>query len=177
MKVKFKRTVDSGDLEGARISLANEMMLDPRGESFNEMRIYAEKTFPNLYDAHDGAILDSNKDHWNEALLFSTKNALDDNFSKERLDFYFDLAKEVLKEKATALDKEISIPSYSKEMADSYDQAENHRQNMKPLYMGLTVGGLIIGGAGVIMGKSIITVVGLVGAAIGGSLIYKDKRK
>lgn len=106
MKAKFKRTVDSGDLEGTRISLANEMMLDPRGDSFIEMCNYAETSLPNLYDKHDGASFDKNQDNWDETLLFSTKNALDNNFSKERLEFYYNLAKVVLKEKADTLDSE-----------------------------------------------------------------------
>ena len=64
------------------------------------MRTYAEAILQNLYDRHNGELLDTNKDNWDEALLFSTKNALDDNFSKERLDYYFNLAKIVLKDKA-----------------------------------------------------------------------------
>lgn len=175
MKQKFKKTVDSRDLEGTRLSLANEMMLDPRGESFIEMRRYAESAFPQLYDVHNGEQLDKNQDNWNEALLFSTKNALDNNFSKERLDFYFNLAKIVLKEKAEKLNQE-QDEQVSNEESESYRSTSKGDSKANPLYVGAAIGGLIIGGAGLLMGKTVIATIGLVGAAIGGGLLYNESK-
>ena len=97
MKSKFKKVVDAGDLVSTRLFLANEMLLDPRGKSFMEMRSYAETVFSNLYDVHDGGSFEENMAAWSEDLLFKVKNDLDFNFSRERLDFYCNLAKEVLK--------------------------------------------------------------------------------
>ena len=175
MKEKFKRIVDSRDLEGTRISLANEMMLDPRGESFCEMRKYAEAAFPQLYDIHDGTTFDNNQDNWDETLLFSIKNALDNNFSKERLDFYYNLAKIVLKEKAEKLNEEQKERA---EEEDDFNNKSSSRQEIKgnPIYVGATIGGLIIGGAGLIMGKTILATIGFVAAAIGGGLLYNDSK-
>lgn len=82
MKPKFKKVVDAGDLVGTRLFLANEMLLDPRGKSFNEMRSYAETAFSNLYDVHDGGSFEQNKAAWNEDLLYNVKNNLDSNFSR-----------------------------------------------------------------------------------------------
>ena len=106
MKPKFKKVVDAGDLITTRLFLANEMMLDPRGNSFMEMRSYAESSFSNLYDAHDGGAFNMDSATWSEDLLFTVKNELDSNFSSERLDYYYELAKNVLKEKAANLNAE-----------------------------------------------------------------------
>ncbi len=173
MKEKFKKTVDTKDLEGTRISLANEMMLDPRGESFCEMRKYAEAALPQLYDVHDGELFEKNQDNWDETLLFSIKNTLDDNFSKERLDFYYDIAKTVLKDKAERLNTEKKMKS--EEEQDFTLKASSKSKN-NPLYIGVTLCGLTIGGAGLIVGKTILTVIGLAGAAIGGGLLYNDNK-
>ena len=175
MKAKFIKTVEAKDLEGTRISLANEMMLDPRGESFREMRQYAEASFPQLYDVHDGEIFDKNQDKWDERLLFSTKNALDDNFSNERLDFYYELAKVVLKDKAERLKVEQKEKS-GKEADFKTNSSNNTRPQTNPLYAGVVIGGIIIGGTGLIMGKTILATVGLVGAAIGGGLLYNERK-
>lgn len=175
MKEKFKKTVDSRDLEGTRLSLANEMMLDPRGESFIEMRRYAESSFPQLYEVHNGEQFEANQDKWDEALLFSTKNALDDNFSQERLNFYYDLAKTVLKEKAEKLRQEQKgITQYNDTINDRSTIQGSPKAN--PLYVGAAIGGLIIGGTGLLMGKTVIATIGLVGVAISGGLLYNENK-
>lgn len=175
MNIKFKKAVDSGDLEGVRISLASEMMLDPRGESFNEMRRYAEKAFANLYEEHDGTMFDQNRENWTEKLLFSTRNALDENFSKERLDYYAAGAKVVLKDKADKMgtsNSKISGHCESNRVATSGTSGSSFK--VDPLSVCVTVGGLLLGGTGLVLGKTILTVVGAVGATVGGCRIYKS---
>lgn len=174
MKPKFRKAVDNRDLEGVRISLASEMMLDPRGESFNEMRNYAENTLTNLYDKHDGAPLDMNKDNWTEELLQSIRNDLDDNFSNERLDYYVEVAKVVLKDKAKRLNY-----TESKAFSNSHSSANRNRQRLEinPLSMCLTIGGLIIGGTGLIIGRTIVSAIGVIGMVVGGCQIYNDNKR
>ena len=106
MKVKFIKAVESKDLVSVRLFIANEFMLDPRGKSFTEMKNFAEAKFDNLYDPDNAKSYSSVKTDWNEELLFSIKNDLDDNFSKEKLAVYESVAKYVLKDKAEELDKE-----------------------------------------------------------------------
>lgn len=178
MKPAFKRTIDSGNLEGARTSLANEMMLDPRGHTFKEMLAYAEAAFPNLYEKHNGAALDRNQANWNESMLFATRNALDDNFSKERLSYYYDMAKVVLKEKAATLERESRSTASRGSSARTTTHNERQSNNkINPLHLGLAAGGLVVGGIGLLAGKAAIAIIGLAGAAIGGALIYNDKKK
>ena len=106
MKAKFIKAVEGGDLVSVRLFIANELMLDPRGKSFSEMKNYAETKFSNLYDIDDAKSYSSVKTEWNEDLLFTIKNDLDSNFSKEKLAIYEDVAKFVLRDKAEQLNKE-----------------------------------------------------------------------
>lgn len=107
MKAKFIKAVESGDLVSVRLFIANELMLDPRGKSFSEMRNFAESKFTNLYDADDAKSYPSVKTEWNEELLFSIKNDLDDNFSKEKLAIYENVAKYVLRIRQSNLIKKM----------------------------------------------------------------------
>ena len=65
MKPKFKKIVDAGDVISTRLFLSNEMMLDPRGNSFKEMLSYAETTLKDLYENHNNSVFDMNKQNWN----------------------------------------------------------------------------------------------------------------
>lgn len=173
MKPKFKKMVDNGDLEGVRISLGSEMMLDPRGDSFKEMLAYAEKAFPDLYESHNGEALDLDCDKWTEDHLFKTRNALDENFSKERLDYYFKVAKVVLKDKAETLDRETRLASRT----TTNGTTKTSKPTVTTPSVCLTAGGVIIGGLGLILSKPIITTVGMVGAIVGVYKMYNDNRK
>lgn len=51
MKQKFITAVNAGDVVSVRLMLSNELMLDPRGKSFDEMLFFAEKQLLNLYEA------------------------------------------------------------------------------------------------------------------------------
>ena len=99
MKAKFIKAVENGDLVSVRLFISNELMLDPRGKSFSEMKKFAESKFSNLYDVDDAKSYTSTETEWNEILLFSIKNDLDNNFSKEKLTIYENVAKHVLKDK------------------------------------------------------------------------------
>ena len=105
MKAKFIKAVDNGDLVSVRLFLANELMLDPRGATFAEMKAYAESRFPNLYDTQIEAIKPKPEAEWNEEYLYELKNELDSRFTREMLSLYERVAKTVLKEKADGLNR------------------------------------------------------------------------
>ena len=107
MKAKFIKAVDSGDITNVRLFLINELMLDPRGKSFTEMKSYAESKLNNLYDDDNGKTYDKEESEWDDTFLFEVKNDMIDNFSKERLAFYEMVAKLVLKDKAEHLEQEM----------------------------------------------------------------------
>ena len=106
MESTFVSDVNTENIIGVRISLSNELLLDPRGRSFKEMLAYAESKLTNLYDEHDGISYSEDTQEWNKSFLFSLKNDLKYNFSRERLMFYEKIAKYVLQEKAKQLDSE-----------------------------------------------------------------------
>jgi hypothetical protein len=111
MKPKFMEAISNGDLITIRLYLANELLLDPRGKSFNKMRTYAEMNIMDLYEIHNETDFSEISSIWNEELLFNLRNDLDYNFSKERLDFFEKVAKIVLREKAQLMDKEKRVLS------------------------------------------------------------------
>ena len=57
MKAKFIRAVENNDLSMVRAFISNEMLLDPRGKSFDEMLSFAESRFSNLYEIDNGVKL------------------------------------------------------------------------------------------------------------------------
>ena len=120
MKPKFLEAISDGDVLTIRLYLANEMMLDPRGKSFDKMRTYAEINVDSLYQTHDGTDFTEHSSLWDEELLFNLRNELDSNFSKERLDFFANVAQVVLKDKAECINAEKkAISEVSNSIKDS----------------------------------------------------------
>lgn len=178
MKVKFIKAVESGDLVSVRLFIANELMLDPRGKSFMEMKNFAEAKFDNLYDPDNAKSYSSVKTDWNEELLFSIKNDLDDNFSKEKLAVYESVAKYVLKDKAEELDKEeASRSARTTTTSNSENTGRTQRRNNKKLYTYITVGGAAIAVTGLCLSRVALASLGLAGVVIGGILLYNDAKK
>ena len=178
MKVKFIKAVESGDLVSVRLFIANELMLDPRGKSFTEMKNFAEAKFDNLYDPDNAKSYSSVKTDWNEELLFSIKNDLDDNFSKEKLAVYESVAKYVLKDKAEELDKEeASRSARTTKTSNSENTGRTQRRGNKKLYTCITVGGAAIAVTGLCLSRVALASLGLAGVVIGGILLYNDAKK
>lgn len=178
MKVKFIKAVESRDLVSVRLFIANELMLDPRGKSFTEMKNFAEAKFDNLYDPDNAKSYSSVKTDWNEELLFSIKNDLDDNFSKEKLAVYESVAKYVLKDKAEELDKEeASRSARTTTTSNSENTGRTQRRNNKKLYTCITVGGAAIAVTGLCLSRVALASLGLAGVVIGGILLYNDAKK
>ena len=174
MKAKFIKAVESGDLVSIRLFISNELMLDPRGKSFSEMNSFAESKISNLYDVDDAKSYSSTQVEWNEKFLFSIKNDLDNNFSKEKLAIYENVAKYVLKEKADQLNKEETSCSQRK-YSKNVDRKQ--KKNNKKLYMGITVGGAAVAVTGLCLSRVVLASFGFAGVIIGGILLYNDTRK
>ena len=171
MKAKFIKAVEGGDLVSVRLFIANELMLDPRGKSFSEMKNYAETKFTNLYDIDDAKSYSSVRTEWNENLLFTIKNDLDSNFSKEKLAIYEDVAKFVLKDKAEQLNKEEASRS------SSVNAGRVQKNNRKKRYIGITVGGAAVAVTGLCLSRITLASLGFAGVVIGGILLYNDAKK
>ena len=123
MKDKFKKAVENGDLSDVRLFLSNELMLDPRGASFHEMLAYAESQLNGLFVPDDGHRSEKDASLWDKDFLYQIKNELDDNFSREKLNYYEQVAKQVLKDKARQLHEE--------EVKQQQHQSENQKSEQR----------------------------------------------
>ncbi len=197
MTSKFKNKVAAGDIIAARIMIANELMLDPRGYSFHEMLDYAASRLPNLFEIYDGkGGYTTDEASWNEDYLSQVKSDLNYNFSKERLDYYEKVAKSVLKEKAEELERsepqvktttssqhgERTTRDYSSRPSYSYGtngepSESDETGSPNPVHVGITVGSAAIAVAGLCLSRMALASLGVVGVVIGGCLIYNDLKK
>lgn len=202
MTTKFKQKVDAGDIIATRIMIANELMLDPRGDSFHEMLDYASSKLPNLYEAYDGKTIGyADESAWDEDYLSRVKSELNYNFSKERLEYYEKVAKVVLKTKAEELRQAApphrpstqSVPRTSPVPLCGHNQNEKSREKAQnestsspnPAYVGIAAGSAAITALGFCIAPaaakvvlaSVLASVGVAGVVVGGYLIYKDITK
>lgn len=179
MDEKFVNAVEDKNLVRVRLFISNELMLDPRGKSFAEMVCFAEENLASeLYQEDDGKTYKENEISWNEDFLFSLKNDLDLNFSKEKLTFYEKVAKFVLREKAYQLDKEEHQPYEGEHpRRNAKKSAFKSKDSKKKAYAGVTAGGVVLTVAGLCAQKAILASLGVAGFVIGGVLLYKESQK
>lgn len=115
--------------------LANELMLDPRGDSFKSMRNYAESKLDNLYEKQNDEIFEKDQSEWNQEFLFNIRNDLDTNFSREMLEYFKRVCKVVLKDKAFALDAEEEKPKSNYNLgygaSDPEPESNNKQKTVK----------------------------------------------
>ena len=195
MTTKFKNKVEAGDIVAVRLMIANELMLDPRGDSFHEMLDYAASRLPDLFEACDGnGSYTTDETSWSEEYLSQVKSDLNYNFSKERLDYYEKVAKSVLHEKAEVLkgDEPKTRPSSTSHTSGRRTHDYGPRPNCEPqdmpsdsegtespnpVYVGITAGSAAIAVVGFCLSRMALASLGVVGAVIGGCLIYNDLKK
>lgn len=182
MKAKFVKVVDEADVVSARIFLANELMLDPRGKTFDEMRSYAESWLHDLYEQDNGVTYETEESGWDKTFLFNLKNDLDSNFSRERLDFYKTVAKVVMSEKAKLLDREEAAKNDAQTAPDIKERVKSSDKqapayNKKATYTCLTAGSAVAALAGICFSKTALTTLGVVGVIVGGVLLYNESKK
>lgn len=175
MKKDFKAAVDAGEIKKVRMALSNELLLDPRGESFNEMLKYAVEHLASLFeDNKEAPYTVPPKEQWDENFMFEVKRDLDYNFSKEKLAFYETVVKVVGNDKAVEIEEETA--------AESNSDVNNNRPQIRNIRItkvsgGVTVGGAVLSIAGICLGKTLLTIVGgaiLVGGVL---LIVNDNKK
>lgn len=176
MKQKFIESVKSGDVRKVRLSLSNELLLDPRGKAFAEMLNYAKANLSNLFEENREARYEVlPKEQWDENFLFTVKSDLDSNFSVEKLAFYQTVIEIVGKDKMASLDEEEKNAKMQK--SSSHQPREKAKRSKKTVSMSVATGGAVLTIVGLCVGKTLLTLVG--GAVlIGGVLItINDSRK
>lgn len=180
MESKYVIAVESGNLSRVRLFLSNELMLDPRGNSFHEMLTFAESKMNDLYETDNGSRSEKDAALWDKDFLFQLKNELDRNFSREKLNYYEQVAKQVLIDKARQLDEEEAKQQQQQQSENqkSEQQTENwFEDHQKEVYTGVTVGGAVLTTIGLCVSKAALTTLGVVGLAVGGYMLYKETKK
>lgn len=174
MRAKFIKTVESNNLFEVRQSLADEMLIDPRGISLKEMLAYAEEHLPDLYETDNGAMYTQDESEWTKDLLFNLKYDLSKNFSREKLTLFIKMAQYVLKDKAERLEQE---EKEKIQTASDQDTLEYSAGQHKGVYAGVAIAGVAIAVTGICISKIAVTTIGLAGVVIGGVLYLKSNRK
>ena len=179
MRTKFAKTVENNNLFGVRQALADEMLIDPRGNSFKEMLAYAEEHLPDLYETDNGTPYAQDESEWSKDLLHNLKYDLSKNFSREKLTLFVKMAQYVLKDKAERLDQE---EKEKLRTASGQDTLEHSAGQHKGVYAGVAIAGVAIAGVavavtGICISKMAVTTIGLAGVVIGGVLYLKNNRK
>ena len=173
MRTKFTKTVENNDLFGVRQALADEMLIDPRGNSFKEMLAYAEEHLPDLYETDNGTAYTQNESEWTKDLLHNLKYDLSKNFSREKLTLFVKMAQYVLKDKAERLDQE---EKEKLRTASGQDTLEHSAGQHKGVYAGVAIAGVAVAVTGICISKMAVTTIGLAGVVIGGILYLKNNR-
>ena len=178
MKKEYKAAVDAGEIKKVRMALSNELLLDPRGESFNEMLSYAVDHLPALFeDNKEASYTVPPKEQWDENFMFEVKRDLDYNFSKEKLAFYEAVVKVVGKDKAVEIEEEETATESASYAETNNSHSQTRHIRITKVSGGTTVGGAVLSIAGICFGKTLLTIVGgaiLVGGVL---LIVNDNKK
>lgn len=173
----FIEVVESNNYSRVRYALSNELLIDPRGDVFHEMLAYAESKMEGLFVKDNGKRSEEDPSRWDDNFLFTVKNELDKNFSREKLLYYEHVAKQVLKSKARQLDemeKEQTEPHEGNCEQQSGNKVISHK---KQIYIGVTIGGAILTTVGICISKVAITTLGIASIAIGGYQLYNEYKK
>ena len=110
MDKTFIQAVKNNNLLRVRLLLINELLLDPRGESFDEMLLFAKINIPDLFEVNTEADYSiPPKESWDMNFLSIVKNDLENNFSEKKIAFYKTVVKNVCKEKVERLTQEDKI--------------------------------------------------------------------
>lgn len=174
MDTDFIKDVDNGNVKSVRLDLSNELLMDPRGETFKEMLTYAKSKLPNLFEENKEANYSvPPQEEWNEDFLFVVKNDLDSNFSIEKIAFYQAVIEKVGKAKAEKLEQEEKKPVIQSTVST---QPRRKKVVVKPVTATVTTGGAVLTIVGLCLGKTLLTILG--GAVlVGGVMLILNDNK
>lgn len=174
MKPDFIKAVEEQNLAKVRISLSNELLLDPRGNSFSEMLTYAMSNLPDLFEENrESNYIVPPEENWDKEFLFKVKNDIDFNFSREKLAFYEKVIQVVGKSKAERLENE----EKSKRENGHEDQTsyEIGHPKINKTYALISAGGATLALIGIAAGKTMLMAIGSAALVVGGVLLFTSK--
>ncbi|MDR0429963.1 MAG: hypothetical protein LBH58_05745 [Tannerellaceae bacterium] len=104
MDSDFVEAVKSSNLRLVRIKLGNIIAIDPTLKTFIEMREYAERYMPALYELHDGE-LNWEPSAWSKDYFNNQQSELSFNFSRKRLDLLCSMVKDLYTERINSINE------------------------------------------------------------------------
>lgn len=158
----FIQAVTEKDTLSVRIMLKDSLVVDPTFLELQQLLSYAEQHLTDLYDPHDGEVLESIKAKYDKEYMDSQMVKIVRNFSEERLALLKDVCKHLFKERAQEIEQERNASKKSFE------------NNAQKVGTGLTVGGLAIAVIGVAISKPLIIITGAAIAIAGGAVILAN---
>lgn len=177
MTQEFKNAVNSKNWPLVRMMLSNELLLDPRGDSFAKMLEYAKENLPNLFEAEKASrfSIPANKEGWNEDTLSQMKRDLNMNFSVEKLALFVEMAKYLGSDKAASIEKEeqIRAEKYREQIINRSKTVSSEHAGAKANSKSRTTG-TIVTGSGAVIGITGLFIEGTLGtvlAILGGAAV------
>jgi len=186
MNQEFQNAVKEQNLASVRMMLTNELLLDPRGKTFEEMLQYAKDRLPNLFEAERPSrfSIPSDKEEWDDDVLSKMKRDINMNFSVEKLVLFVEMAKYVGASKAGILDREEQERNKrneerKREKSEEQDSGRKTRNTRKKTGTIVTGSGAIIAITGFCFEGTIGTVLSILGGvvAIGGVILLSVPNK
>ena len=175
MNQRFKQSVADGKLMKVRLALSNELLLDPRGDTFKEMLEYALEHIPDLYEQDDAKFIFLSEKFWDEDYMSSLHISLNKNFSTTKLNHFQDVVKVVLKAKLCNLNKGQNSGDTSYNSAGSNGQSSSVFEGKDELLF--MAGGAISAIVGLCVSstvlKSTLIPLGVAGIAYGAFKYFK----
>lgn len=92
-KSAFNKSITEGNMKLVRLIIKDTIEIDPTLDVFDAYCKAADGELNDLWDDHDGSVMESDKSKWNRTLLKWERTKLISNFSKERVNFLKDLVK------------------------------------------------------------------------------------
>lgn len=135
MNKKFLEAVNANDIVSVRLFLSNELLIDPRGDTFCQMLKFAESNCSSLYEDKVSSFnIIEDTSIWNQNYLNELKNELDTHFIKNLLIHYKNVVSIVLKDKIRALDAQENVTKKNTQIESKF-------------YKEVACGTLLVGGA------------------------------
>ena len=159
---EFISAVDSNDLLMVRIMLKDSLLVDPTFKEFNEMLDYAGGKI-DIYEEHDGEVLKNDASAWSKDYMNEQLMQLVNNFSRERVALLKRICGKIYADKAERIQSERIVTKTSKKIPQ------------KEIGIGLAVGGTAAAVVGLVTAHTVVTVVGVAAAVVGGVMIATDK--
>lgn len=173
MNAHFINSVDEHNLIRVRLMLSNELLLDPRGDSFARMLEYASERLADLYEEERGDKLFLDMSVWDKEYLNKLHVRLNNNFSREKVAHMQDVVKIVLKDKLNELNVEQNVRNARKNQIVVSSKMQTRKE------LAIMAGGAVSALIGCCVAsqalKATLITLGVAGVAYGAFGLYNKK--